>query len=152
VLQTSFSQDSNLYTYTYISHYHCFLSEASANSLSFDKMAPVLASTSTLPLSHPLMYELASLRTQLYQYQRTAHQTSIQLQGAKLELDLVKEGNAVLVDRYETLRAEVEVLRWVPCVWLCASEARQLLIRQDIASSPHRCPTFYGPERAVSGA
>ena len=65
----------------------------------------------TLTPAHPLMLELASLRQQLHQYQTTAHQASIQLQGSRLELSLVKEENAVLKKTCDTLRAESEVLR-----------------------------------------
>lgn len=69
----------------------------------------------TLPTSHPLIAELASLRQQLQQYQKSSHQSSIQLQGAKLELSLLKERYAALEATDATLRAEVDSLRSVPC-------------------------------------
>lgn len=66
---------------------------------------------STLPLSHPLILELASLRQQLQQYQKAAHQSSIQLQGSKLELNLLTERYANLENVEASLRAEVDTLR-----------------------------------------
>lgn len=68
---------------------------------------------STLPLSHPLILELASLRQQLQQYQKASHQSSIQLQGSKLELNLLKERYIHLENVESTLRAEVNTLRYV---------------------------------------
>jgi len=67
--------------------------------------------TTFLPPSHPLIAELSSLRQQLQQYQKATHQSSIQLQGAKLELDLLKEKYGALEGTAATLRAEVEGLR-----------------------------------------
>ena len=66
---------------------------------------------STLSPSHPLMAELASLRQQLAQFQKSGHQSAIQLQGARLELSLAKEESQVLRDTNETLRSEIDVLR-----------------------------------------
>lgn len=71
------------------------------------------ASGSTLPPSHPLLAELASLRQQLAQYQKSGHQSAIQLQGARLELSLAKEECSVLRETNTTLRSEVDVLRSV---------------------------------------
>ncbi|ORY35668.1 hypothetical protein BCR39DRAFT_511403 [Naematelia encephala] len=69
---------------------------------------------SALPTSHPLITELTSLRQQLLQYQKAAHQSNIQLQGSRLELSLVKEENAVLRDQGDSLRKELEILRKNP--------------------------------------
>lgn len=66
---------------------------------------------STLSPSHPLMAELASLRQQLAQFQKSGHQSAIQLQGARLELSLAKEESQVLKETNDTLRSELEVLR-----------------------------------------
>lgn len=67
--------------------------------------------TGTLPTSHPLIAELSSLRQQLHQYQRSAHQSAIQLQGARLELSLSKEEKGVLREQADNLRKEVQILR-----------------------------------------
>ena len=67
--------------------------------------------TSTLPSSHPLIAELTSLRQQLSQYQKSGHQSAIQLQGAKLELNLAKDEQAHLREANETLRSELQILR-----------------------------------------
>ena len=72
--------------------------------------SPAPPRTSLSP-THPLMSELASLRQQLHQYQKAAHQSSIQLQGSRLELSLLKEKNVALEGTEATLRAEVESLR-----------------------------------------
>jgi hypothetical protein len=69
--------------------------------------------TSTLPSSHPLIAELTSLRQQLSQYQKSGHQSAIQLQGAKLELNLAKDEQAHLREANETLRSELQILRYV---------------------------------------
>jgi hypothetical protein len=75
-------------------------------------MAPTSTSHAhTLATSHPLMAELASLRQQLVQYQKSGHQSAIQLQGARLELSLAKEECHVLRETNDTLRSEVNVLR-----------------------------------------
>ena len=66
---------------------------------------------SALAPSHPLMAELASLRQQLAQFQKSGHQSAIQLQGARLELNLAKEETQVLKETNETLRSEIDVLR-----------------------------------------
>lgn len=76
-------------------------------------MGPSSTTHTTLPTSHPLITELISLRQQLGQFQKSAHQTGIQLQGARLELSLVKEENAVLREGNNTLKSEVDVLRCV---------------------------------------
>jgi len=73
----------------------------------------LIHSPATLPSSHPLISELSSLRQQLHQYQRSSHQTAIQLQGSRLELSLANEECAVLKSSEEALRAEVEVFRLV---------------------------------------
>jgi hypothetical protein len=70
-------------------------------------VAPSLAST------HPLILELSSLRQQLHQYQKAAHQSAIQLQGARLELSLAREETASSRNRETQLRTEVETLRCV---------------------------------------
>lgn len=67
----------------------------------------------TLASNHPLMAELASLRQQLAQFQKSGHQSAIQLQGARLEVSLAKEECQVLRETNETLRSEVDVLRYV---------------------------------------
>ncbi|KAK4688628.1 hypothetical protein P7C73_g1473, partial [Tremellales sp. Uapishka_1] len=67
-----------------------------------------------LPASHPLINELTSLRQQLYQYQKSAHQTGIQLQGSRLEAALVKEENVSLRETAESLTVEAQVLRQHP--------------------------------------
>ena len=67
-----------------------------------------------LPTTHPLINELTSLRQQLHQYQCSAHQSAIQLQGAKLELSLAREEVGKLKSSHEALQAEVETLRQVP--------------------------------------
>jgi hypothetical protein len=69
--------------------------------------------TSTLPSSHPLIAELTSLRQQLSQYQKSGHQSAIQLQGAKLELNLAKDEQAHLREANESLRSELQILRYV---------------------------------------
>ena len=66
---------------------------------------------STLPSSHPLIAELTSLRQQLAQYQKSGHQSAIQLQGAKLELNLAKDETAHLREANDTLRSELQILR-----------------------------------------
>lgn len=76
-------------------------------------MAPSSSYAPTLAPSHPLMAELASLRQQLAQYQKSGHQSAIQVQSARLELSLVKEECHVLRETNETLRSEVNVLRYV---------------------------------------
>lgn len=70
--------------------------------------------TPTLPTTHPLILELSSLRAQLSQYQHASHQTSIQLQSARLELALTKENEQGLLKRIEALQKEVDVLRANP--------------------------------------
>ncbi|KAK8850404.1 hypothetical protein IAR55_004322 [Kwoniella newhampshirensis] len=67
-----------------------------------------------LPSSHPLISELTSLRQQLAQYQRTAHQAGIQLQSARLEAELRKEEGEGLKKDNESLKKEVEILRANP--------------------------------------
>jgi hypothetical protein len=74
-------------------------------------MAPSSHPVPTLSPSHPLIAELTSLRQQLAQYQKSGHHSAIQLQGAKLELNLAKEETAVLRETNETLRSEINVLR-----------------------------------------
>lgn len=64
-----------------------------------------------LPDSHPAILELSALRHQLNQYQSSAHQTAIQLQGSRLELSLARERNAVVLEQVEALKKELEVLR-----------------------------------------
>jgi len=66
---------------------------------------------STLPSSHPLIAELTSLRQQLAQYQKSGHQSAIQLQGAKLELNLAKDESTHLREANDTLRSELQILR-----------------------------------------
>lgn len=70
--------------------------------------------TPTLPITHPLILELSSLRAQLSQYQYASHQTGIQLQSARLELALAKESEQGLLKRIEGLQKEVDVLRANP--------------------------------------
>lgn len=69
---------------------------------------------SSLPISHPLILELTSLRSQLSQYQHSSHASGIQLQGSRLELSLVKDQNASLASTFAALQAELEVLRAHP--------------------------------------
>ncbi|WVQ85886.1 hypothetical protein IAT38_008054 [Cryptococcus sp. DSM 104549] len=69
-----------------------------------------------LPSSHPLILELASLRQQLAQYQRAAHTTGIQLQGARLEAALSQEEAEGKGKINEGLRKEIEVLRANPAL------------------------------------
>ncbi|RXK41776.1 hypothetical protein M231_01011 [Tremella mesenterica] len=76
-------------------------------------MTSKLPSTS-LPPTHPLILELTSLRQQLHQYQTSAHQTAIQLQGTRLELSLAKEESMGLRQTCEVLKREIEVLRSNP--------------------------------------
>ncbi|EIW69818.1 hypothetical protein TREMEDRAFT_12156, partial [Tremella mesenterica DSM 1558] len=76
-------------------------------------MTSKLPSTS-LPPTHPLILELTSLRQQLHQYQTSAHQTAIQLQGTRLELSLAKEESMGLRQTCEVLKREVEILRSNP--------------------------------------
>ena len=75
-------------------------------------MAPAQP-TSSLPSSHPLIAELTSIRQQLAQYQKSGHQSGIQLQGARLECSLAKEETALLRETNDTLRSEITVLRYV---------------------------------------
>ena len=72
---------------------------------------PASPRTTFLPTSHPLIAELSSLRQQLQQYQKVNHQSGIQLQGAKLELNLLKDKYGALESTANNLRAEVESLR-----------------------------------------
>ena len=76
-------------------------------------MVAMAAPPVNLPTSHPLITELSSLRQQLQQYQRAAHQSAIRLQVTKLELSLLREDNAVLKGKEEALSKEIEVLRQV---------------------------------------
>jgi hypothetical protein len=69
--------------------------------------------TPTLPSSHPLIAELTSLRQQLAQYQKSGHQSAIQLQGARLESNLAKEECTHLREANDTLRSELQILRYV---------------------------------------
>jgi len=80
-------------------------------------MAPSLP-TSTLPSSHPLIAELTSLRQQLAQYQKSGHQSAIQLQGARLEVNLAKEESTNLREANDTLRSELQILRYVSVLLL----------------------------------
>lgn len=66
-----------------------------------------------MPASHPLIAELSSLRAQLAQYQKVAHQASISLQGTRLELSLAHEEKTRLAGLVDSLRTELAVLRWV---------------------------------------
>nr|XP_019000654.1 uncharacterized protein I203_06699 [Kwoniella mangroviensis CBS 8507]OCF64115.1 hypothetical protein I203_06699 [Kwoniella mangroviensis CBS 8507] len=66
-----------------------------------------------LHTSHPLIAELTSLRQQLAQYQKAAHQASIHLQGVRLELALSKEKEERWTREKDVLEREVEVLRRV---------------------------------------
>ena len=77
------------------------------------RSTPTMPHQTSLPSSHPLIAELSSLRQQLSQYQKSAHQASIQLQGAKLELSLLQERYASLENSEAYLRQEVESLRYV---------------------------------------
>ncbi|WWC92135.1 uncharacterized protein L201_007089 [Kwoniella dendrophila CBS 6074] len=76
--------------------------------------SPPITPVSVLPSSHPLIAELTSLRQQLSQYQKAAHQASIQLQGARLELALSKENQENGEREKEVLKKEVDVLRSNP--------------------------------------
>ncbi|WWD20586.1 hypothetical protein CI109_105062 [Kwoniella shandongensis] len=67
-----------------------------------------------LPSSHPLIYELTSLRQQLAQYQRTTHQAGIQLQSARLEAELRKEEAESVKRNNDSLKKEVDILRANP--------------------------------------
>ncbi|WRT70544.1 uncharacterized protein IL334_007542 [Kwoniella shivajii] len=88
-------------------------SKFSRSSGSVPSPAPALLST-PLPASHPLIAELTSLRQQLSQYQKAAHQASIQLQGIRLELALSREKEDKAHREKEGLKREVEVLRSNP--------------------------------------
>ncbi|RSH85139.1 hypothetical protein EHS25_004946 [Saitozyma podzolica] len=77
-------------------------------------MSPPTPTAPPLSPSHPLIAELSALRNQLAQYQKQAHQSSIQLQGARLELALAKDQNAGLISAVESLKSEVNVLRSNP--------------------------------------
>ena len=72
---------------------------------------PATQPSTSLPPNHPLVIELASLRQQLQQYQKAAHQSSIQLQGARLEVNVLKDKQAKLEGSEAALRAEAESLR-----------------------------------------
>jgi hypothetical protein len=76
------------------------------------RMPAAGSSSSPLPSTHPLVAELTSLRQQLAQYQKSGHQSAIQLQGARLELNFAKEESAVLRETNDTLRSEINVLRY----------------------------------------
>lgn len=73
-----------------------------------------MAPQSSLPTSHPLILELASLRTQLAQYQHASHQSAIQLQGSRLEHSLLKDQNVSFASTLSALQAELEILRAHP--------------------------------------
>ncbi|KAL7424091.1 hypothetical protein Q5752_001676 [Cryptotrichosporon argae] len=68
----------------------------------------------TLSPSHPLVAELSALRYQLGQYQRAAHQSAIQVQAGRLELELARDEAGRLRDANEALRIEIDVLRGNP--------------------------------------
>ncbi|WWC65362.1 uncharacterized protein I303_107980 [Kwoniella dejecticola CBS 10117] len=88
---------------------------AAASSSSSAQQLPLPSPPTTpLPTSHPLIAELTSLRQQLAQYQKAAHQASIQLQGVRLELTLAQEKESRWERERDGLKKEVEVLRTNP--------------------------------------
>ncbi|ORX41163.1 hypothetical protein BD324DRAFT_654716 [Kockovaella imperatae] len=72
-----------------------------------------MASPSLSP-NHPLLAELASLRQQLGQYQKSSHQSASQAQAIRHELMAVKDANRALRARQSALENELEVLRKNP--------------------------------------
>ena len=68
---------------------------------------------SSLSQTHPLIAELASLRQQLVQYQKAAHQSASQLQASRREILSLQESNRYLKGKASALTAEVEELRYV---------------------------------------
>ena len=64
-----------------------------------------------LPTTHPLINELASVKQQLTQYQKSAHQSAIQAQNARHELLALKEQCAGLRSSNTALREEADLLR-----------------------------------------
>jgi chromosome segregation ATPase len=95
---------------------------------------PAGSSSNPLPSTHPLVAELTSLRQQLAQYQKSGHQSAIQLQGARLELNFAKEESAVLRETNDTLRSEIDVLRY-------AKGRRAELINRTHPLPPTQPPT-----------
>ncbi|WWC72452.1 uncharacterized protein I206_106414 [Kwoniella pini CBS 10737] len=91
-------------------------SSSSFTSNSSNEKQFQLSSTPIIPLpnSHPLIAELTSLRQQLSQYQKAAHQASIQLQGVRLELTLSQEKEIRWERERDSLKKEVEILRTNP--------------------------------------
>ncbi|ODN82765.1 hypothetical protein L202_01043 [Cryptococcus amylolentus CBS 6039] len=69
---------------------------------------------SHLPVTHPALLEITSLRSQLAQYQSIAHTSSIQLQGSRLETSLTKDKLEKTHRVHESLLKELEILRANP--------------------------------------
>jgi hypothetical protein len=111
-------------------------------------MAPA-PPVSSLPSSHPLIAELTSLRQQLAQYQKSGHQSAIQLQGARLELNLAKEETAVLRETNDTLRSEITVLRYVTTHIPYSKPEPLRVVTDSQNSSPSTDPTtnLHSPSR-----
>lgn len=65
----------------------------------------------SLPPTHPLSIEIQSLKQQINQYRQIAHQSFIEIQGVRLELELKKDEVTGLERKNEALKQEVETLR-----------------------------------------
>ncbi|EJT50787.1 hypothetical protein A1Q1_08045 [Trichosporon asahii var. asahii CBS 2479] len=68
----------------------------------------------SLPPTHPLSIEIQSLKQQISQYRQIAHQSYIEIQGVRLELELKKDEVTGLERKNEALKQEVETLRTTP--------------------------------------
>lgn len=60
---------------------------------------------------HPLLLELASLRSSLRKFQHVSHSSSMQLQSKMMESLLCQDENTRLKRELEAVRAELDALR-----------------------------------------